>query len=102
MGLGFELVGERVELRRLAVAIREGLCEQPVGEPGIPGQKRAVEVRAQGTPDAATLSAALAVIPEPGHDAAERLGTRIQVRAAGVVFEARQCAVHTGLELALE
>jgi hypothetical protein len=45
MGLGFELVGERLELRRLAVAMGEGLREQPVGEPGIPGQERAMKVR---------------------------------------------------------
>src|SRR5438132_7202439 len=76
MGLGLELVVERLELRRLAVAMRERLRQQPVGEPGIPREERPMEVRAERTPQAAALPATLAVIPEPGHDAAERLRTR--------------------------
>jgi hypothetical protein len=34
----FELVRKRVERRRFAETVGEGLREQPVGEPGIPGQ----------------------------------------------------------------
>src|SRR5438445_4544995 len=86
MGLGFELVGERLELRHLAVAMRERLRQQPVGEPGIPGEERPVEVRAERTPHAAALPATLAVIAESGHDAAERLRTRVEASAARVVL----------------
>ena len=48
-----ELVGERLELRRLAArAVRERLREQPVGEPRVARQQRAVEIRADRAPDA--------------------------------------------------
>ena len=53
-------------------------------------------------PDAAALQAALAVVPEPGDDAAERLRAGVEARPAGVVLEARERAPHAGLELALE
>ena len=90
MGLGFELVGQRLQLGRLAVAMRERLREQPVGEPGIPRQERAMEVRPEGASDAATLPTTLAVIAEPGHDSAERLRALVQTGSSRVVLEARQ------------
>ena len=84
-----EGVLERLELGRLlAGRVRQRLCEQPVGEPGIPRQQRAVEVRADRAADAAALEAGLAVVPEAGDDAAERLGAGVEQRAAGVVLEA--------------
>ena len=44
----------------------------------------------------------LAVVAESGDDAAERLGARVEERAARVVLEAGQRAPLAGLELALE
>ena len=53
-------------------------------------------------PSAAALEAALAVVAEAGDDAAERLGARVEVRAAGVVLEPGERAPVAGAELALE
>src|SRR5712692_8495975 len=102
MRLGFEVIGERLQRRRLVEAMCERLFEQPVGEPRVPRQERAMQVRPDGTPDATALPAALAVVAEPGHDAAERLRTRIQASAPRVVLESRERAAHAGLELALQ
>ena len=41
-------------------------------------------------------------LPKPGHDAAERLGARVQQRPAGVVLEAGHRAPLARIELALE
>ena len=102
MRLGLELIREGLQLRRLAVAMRERLREQPVGQPGVPRQEWAVEVRSDRTPDAAALPAALAVVAESGDDAAKWLRARIQARPSSVILEARKRAAHAGLELALE
>ena len=74
MRLLFELVVERRQHRRLAEAVRECLRQQPVGEPRVARQERSVQVRPDGTPDAAALVAALAVVAETCDDAAERFG----------------------------
>ena len=42
------------------------------------------------------------LFPKPGDDAPERLGALVEVRAAGVVLEARQRPRLRRLELALE
>jgi hypothetical protein len=102
MGFGFELVGERLQLWRLAGAIRERLREEPVGEPGIPRQEWAMKVRPNCTADATALPAALAVIPETRHDPAKRLRTGIEAGPARVILEARERPEHAGLELALQ
>ena len=79
---------QRVELRRLAARrVRERLRQQPVREPRVPRQQRPVEVRADGAADAAALEAALAVVAEAVHDAAERQRALVEQRAAGVVLE---------------
>ena len=98
-----ELVGERLELRRLAAAsVRERLREQPVGEPRVARQQRPVEVRADRAAEPAALEAALAVVAEAGDDAAERLRTGVELRPAGVVLEARERPARARLELGLE
>src|SRR2546425_4758095 len=102
MRLGLEVIREGLQLRRLAVAMRERLREQPVGKPGIPRQEWAVEVRPDCTADAAALPAALAVVAEPGDDAAEWFRARVQARPARVILEACKGAAGSGLELALE
>src|SRR5688500_1393699 len=80
----------------------ERLGEQPVGEPGVARQQRAVQIGADGAADATALAAGLAVVPEAGHDPAERLGTGIEARAAGVVLEPGKRVALPWLELALE
>src|SRR5437868_307779 len=102
MGLGFELAGERLERRRLAVTMRERLRQQPIGEPGIPGEERPMEVRAERTPDATALPATLAVVAEPGYHAAERLRTRVEASATRAVLEASQRTAQAGRKLARE
>ena len=61
-----------------------------------------MEVRADHAPGAAALVPALAVVPEAGDDASERLGAGVETRAAGVVLEAGERLPLTRLELALE
>src|SRR5919201_5182564 len=101
--LGLELVGERVEAgRRVARAVGDRLRQEPVREPRVSGEQWAVQVRANGTADAATFVAALAVVPEAGDDTAQRVRLLIQARAAGVVLEAGKRATLAGLQLALE
>jgi len=102
MGFGLELVGEGLQLRDPAVAMRQRLLEQPVGEPGIPRQERPMEVRPDGAPDPAALPAALAVIAETCHDTAKGLRTRIQAGSTRVILEAGERMTHAGLELALK
>ena len=46
--------------------------------------------------------AALAVVPEPGDDAAERLRAGVEDRPAGMVLEPRQRPTPARLELALD
>ena len=64
------------QLGGLRRRVRERLREQPVGEPRVAREERAVQVRADRAPDAAALEAALAVVPEARDDAAERLRAR--------------------------
>src|SRR5204863_774261 len=88
MRAGLELVGERLELGRIAAGrVRERVFEEPVGKPRISRQERAVQVRADRACQPAALEAALAVVAEPRDDAPERLGVRVEVRAACVVLE---------------
>src|SRR5712691_6655536 len=63
--LAFELVRKRVELRGLLVGrVRERLGDEPVREPRVPRQQRAVEVRSDGAPESAALVAAFTVVAE--------------------------------------
>src|SRR5262249_22748142 len=57
-------------------------------EPRVPGQERAVQVRPVDAAGAAALVAGLAVVPEAGEHAPERLCALVEVRPAGVVLEA--------------
>src|SRR5262245_32392802 len=82
--------------------MRERLREQPVREPGIAGEQRPMEVRADGAPEAAALEAALAVVAEAVNDPAQGLGARVEPRAAGMVLEAGKRLDKARLELALE
>src|SRR3954471_3920946 len=100
--LPFELVGQRLECRRVAEAVGESLREHPVGEPGIAGKEWPVEIGADGTSDAAALVPALAVVAEAGDDATEGLGAAVEVCAAGVVLETGERAHDARRELALE
>src|SRR5581483_4966086 len=73
-----ERVVDGSELGRLpAGAVGERLREQPVGELRIPRQQRPVQIRPDRASEPASLVAALAVVSEPGDDAAERLGARV-------------------------
>src|SRR5581483_12491157 len=86
----FQRVVERRELRRLAaLAMGESLGEQPVREPGLPRQQRPVQICPDCAAEAASLVAALAVVPEAGDDAPEGLRARIEPRPPGVVLESR-------------
>ena len=88
MGASLELVWQRLQLGSLrgAQPVRERLREQPVGEPGISGQKRPVQIRADDAPGTAALEAALAVVAEARENAAEGLGVRVEARAAGMIL----------------
>ena len=68
--LGFQLVLEGFELRRLAGLPGQRLGQEPVGEPGVPGEQRPVQVRPERPPAAAAFVPALAVVPEARDDAA--------------------------------
>ena len=88
MRLRLELVVQRLEDRRLAArAVRRRLRQQPIGEPGVAREQRPVQVRADRAADATALVAALAVVPEPGDHASERLGALVEDGAPGVVLE---------------
>src|SRR5262249_34184150 len=101
--LRLELVGQRLERHRFATgAVRERLRKKPIGEPPVPRPQRPVEIRAEQAPGAAALVAALAVVPEAGEDATERLGSRIEARATRVVLEAGERPSFARLELTLE
>src|SRR3954470_2326956 len=102
MRLVLELVGERLQYRRLTEAAPERLREDPVGEPRIPGKQRPVQVRPDRPADPAAFVAALAVVAEPRDDAPERRGPGVELRASGMVLEPREGANDTRLELALE
>ena len=104
VGTAFELVGKRLELRRLAGAqpVGERLREQPVGEPRVTRQKRPVEIRADHAADTAALEAALAVVAEAGEHASEWLRAGIEARSAGVVLESGERPLLSRLELALD
>src|SRR3954468_13519975 len=88
MRLHLERIVERVEHRRFAAGLMgDRLCKQPVAEPRVAGQQRPVEVRTDRPARAATLVAALAVVPEARDDPAERLRALVQECSPGVVLE---------------
>src|SRR5437763_10167926 len=68
--------------------MRERLRKQPVGEPRVARQERAVQIRPDRATEAAALVARLAVVPEAGDDAAERLGAGVELCAARMILEA--------------
>ena len=61
-----------------------------------------MEVGADRAADADALVARLAVVPEPGDDAAERLGAGIEPGSARMVLETRDGSALAGHELAFE
>jgi len=73
VGLGLELVLERVELRRLARTVRERLRQQPVRQPRVSGEQWPVEVGTDHAARATALVAARSVVPEAGEYATERM-----------------------------
>jgi hypothetical protein len=88
VSLRFELVGERRQLRRLAEAMRQGLREQPVGEPGVARQEWTVEVRPGDPAHTTAFEAALAVVAEAGDDTPEWIRAWIEPGSTDVVLEA--------------
>ena len=82
MCFALEVVVERFESRNLAEAMAERLGQHPVREPRVARKKRAVEIRADRTTDAAAFPAALAVVAESGDDPSERLGALVRRRTA--------------------
>jgi hypothetical protein len=82
--------------------MRERLLEQPVREPRIARQERAVQIRPDRALEPAPLEAAAAVVAEARDHPAERLGAGIEPRATCMVLEAGDRARHTGLELCLD
>ena len=86
-----EDVVERLQLRWVATrCVSQSLRQEPVGQPRVPGQEWAVEVRPDGPPDAAALGARLAVVAESRDNPAERLRARVEPRPADVVLEPRK------------
>src|SRR5262245_42307344 len=83
-------VRERIELDLAAGRVGQRVGEQPIREPRVARQQRAVQVRAVHAASAAALEARLAVVPEARDHAAERLGALVQEGAARVVLEAGQ------------
>ena len=61
-----------------------------------------MQVRPDGPPNAAALPAAHAVVAESGHDAAQWLSARVEMRPSCVVFESGQCPTDARIELALQ
>ena len=97
--LGFELVLQWLQFLRLAARrVRKRLCEEPVCEPGIAWQQRAVEIRSDDPAGAAAFETRLPVVAEARNDAAERLCARVENRPAGMVLEPRQGPRAAGAE----
>src|SRR5262249_26835197 len=82
--------------------MRQRLRQEPIREPGVPGQQRPMQVRPDGAPHATPLLAAPTVVSEPGDDATERRRARVEMRTTRMVLEAGERPRHAGLELALE
>src|SRR5712691_2701784 len=80
----------------------ERLRKQPVCEPWIARQERSMEIGADRTTETAAFVPAFAVVPEAGNDAPDRLGARIEPRAARVILEAGERLPVARLELAVE
>src|SRR5262249_56889334 len=98
-----EVIRECVERRWVASrAVREGLREQPICEPGVARQQWPVEVRTDHGAGAAALEPAFPVVAEAGQHAAERLGAGIETCSSGMVLEAGERPLLPGLELALD
>src|SRR5262245_5694258 len=102
MSLPLEVVRELAQLRRLPEPVLERALEEPVREPGVPRQERAVEVRSDRRSDAAPLEAALAVVAEAGEDATEWRCLRVEPRDSRMVLEAGDGAPVSRHEVALD
>ena len=75
---------------RIAAAL-EGVRDQPVGEFGVFGQRRPVQVRADHALVDQTLKAVVAVVAGASDDGrSERRGIGVQKRAAAVVLESHK------------
>src|SRR5580704_1139100 len=81
-----ELVGQRSELG-LSVAALQRSVDQEVCEHGVPRLARSAQVVPDRVAEADTL-AAVAVVPVPGDDLAERARRRPEIGAGAVVLEA--------------
>src|SRR5207244_3447523 len=103
MRFRLEVVREPLELGRLGPrTMGDRLREEPVREPGVPWEQRAVQIRSDRASAAAALVPALAVVPETGDDAAERRDSRPEHGAPGMVLEPCERPRPARLELALE
>jgi hypothetical protein len=103
VGVVLQLVRQRCQERCLAAgAVCDRLPEQPVGEPRVAGEERAVQIGPDRAADATALRAARAVVAEARHDATERLGARVQRRSPRMVLEAGNRPALAGNELGIE
>jgi len=87
VGSRLERVVKRRQLRLRPVAARERELDQPVGEPRVLRQQRAVEVRPEHVHPPHALESVLAVVAVPADHAAERLGALPEIGAPAVVLE---------------
>src|SRR3954451_1834687 len=83
-----ELVGQALERRARPGVPLESRRDQVIGEPGVLGQQRAVQVGADQIETLPPLPAVPVVVPVSVEDPAERVGRRAQVGAAAVILEA--------------
>src|SRR4051794_3898586 len=86
-----------LRVRRVLQRVVEGLGpragapgDEPVGEPGVLRQQRAVQVRADDAVAHDALVARLPGVAVAAQDLAQRVLAGTEVRAAAVVLEARQ------------
>ena len=83
------------------MAALQRLGDDQVREPRVLGQQRPVDVGADHAAVANTLVAVLSIVAAPAHNPAERLQSRPEVGAAGVVLKPDQRARLAAPEVAL-
>src|SRR5215475_9766229 len=94
--VGGALLGVVEPRQRLAPAAPpQRLKEQPVGQPGVLGQDRTVQVGAVHPAVRRALAAVHAVVAASDDDPTEPAAARAEERLAAVVLEADQCAGRT-------
>ena len=72
----------------VGIATLQGELDEAVGEVGVLGKERAVQVGAKGVAQADAFRPIAAVVAETGDDFGKRLGLVAEVGASAVVFEA--------------